>query len=76
MGGVLVTYAGLSFLGLGAPIGTPEWGALTAAGQASLLNTWWLSIFPGMAIFLTALLLNMLGDSVQDLLATGAVSRL
>lgn len=76
MGGVLVTYAGLSFLGLGAPIGTPEWGALTAAGQTSLLNTWWLSIFPGMAIFITALLLNMLGDTVQDLLDFGVAARL
>jgi len=68
--------ASLSFLGLGAPIGTPEWGALTAAGQTSLLNTWWLSIFPGTAIFVTALLLNMLGDTVQDLLDPGAAARL
>jgi peptide/nickel transport system permease protein len=76
MGGVLVTFAGLSFLGLGAPIGSPEWGALTSAGQGYLLDYWWLAIFPGMAIFIAALLLNLLGDTFQELLDPGASARL
>jgi peptide/nickel transport system permease protein len=76
MGSVLVTFAGLSFLGLGAPIGTPEWGALTYAGQNLLLTSWWLSIFPGTAIFVTALLLNLLGDTLQELLDPGAAARI
>ena len=76
MGNVLVSFAGLSYLGLGAAIGTPEWGAMVNAGQQYLLTSWWLSTFPGLAIFLTALLLNMLGDTVQDILSSGAARRI
>ncbi len=76
MGGVLVSFAGLSFLGLGAPIGSPEWGSLTSAGQGFLLDYWWLAIFPGVAIFVTALLLNLLGDTFQELLDPEIASRL
>lgn len=71
MGNVLVTFAGLSYLGLGAEIGTPEWGAMVNEGQSYLLTNWWLSTFPGLAIFLTALILNLLGDTIQELLAPG-----
>jgi peptide/nickel transport system permease protein len=76
MGNVLVTFAGLSFLGLGAAIGTAEWGAMVNAGATNLLTSWWLSTFPGLAIFLTALVLNMLGDTVQDILAPGDTRRI
>jgi peptide/nickel transport system permease protein len=76
MGNVLVTFAGLSYLGLGAPVGTAEWGAMVNAGQANILTNWWLSTFPGLAIFLTALDLNLLGDMIQDILAPGAVRRI
>lgn len=75
MGNVLVTFAGLSYLGLGAPVGTAEWGAMVNAGQTNILTNWWLSTFPGLAIFLTALDLNLLGDMFQDILAPGAVRR-
>ena len=44
-------------------------------GQSNLLTNWWLSTFPGLAIFLTALLLNMLGDTMQEMLAPGAAAR-
>ena len=54
----------------------PEWGAMVSAGQSNLLTNWWLSTFPGLAIFLTALILNMLGDTVQDILASGAARRI
>ena len=72
MGNVLVSFAGLSFLGLGAAVGTPEWGAMVSAGQTYLMTNWWLSTFPGLAIFATALLLNMLGDTIQDVISSGA----
>ncbi len=76
MGNVLVTFAGLSFLGLGAAIGSAEWGAMVNAGQANLLTSWWISTFPGLAIFLTALCLNLLGDMLQEILAPGSAQRL
>lgn len=76
MGNVLVTFAGLSYLGLGAEIGTPEWGAMVNEGQSYLLTNWWLSTFPGLAIFVTALVLNLLGDMIQELLAPGMTARI
>ena len=71
MGNVLVTFAGLSFLGLGAEVGTAEWGAMVNAGQQYTLTDWWLSTFPGLAIFVTALILNLLGDTIQEILFSG-----
>ncbi len=71
MGNVLVTFAGLSYLGLGAEVGTAEWGSMVNAGQQYLLTDWWLATFPGLAIFLTALILNMLGDTIQEILFPG-----
>lgn len=76
MGNVLVSFAGLSFLGLGAAVGTAEWGAMVSAGQSNLLTNWWLSTFPGLAIFLSALALNMLGDTIQDILSSGVTRRI
>lgn len=75
MGNVLVTFAGLSYLGLGAEVGTAEWGAMVNAGQQYLLTNWWLSTFPGLAIFLTALILNLLGDTIQEILFPGAAAQ-
>jgi peptide/nickel transport system permease protein len=68
MGNVLVTMAALSFIGLGAQLPTPEWGLMVSTGAQYVLNAWWLSTFPGLAIFLTALTFNMAGDSVQEVL--------
>ena len=76
MGNVLVTFAGLSYLGLGAEIGTPEWGAMVNDGQQYLLTNWWLATFPGLAIFLTALTLNLLGETIQEILAPGMTARI
>ncbi|MDB5060056.1 MAG: binding-protein-dependent transport system inner rane component [Chloroflexi bacterium] len=76
MGNVLVTFAGLSFLGLGAEVGTAEWGAMVNAGQSYLLTNWWVATFPGLAIFLTALVLNLLGDTIQEVMAPGRISLL
>jgi peptide/nickel transport system permease protein len=76
MGNVLVTFAALSYLGLGAEIGTPEWGAMVNEGQAYLLTNWWLATFPGLAIFVTAFMLNLLGDMIQELLAPGMTAHI
>lgn len=64
----LLESAGLSFLGLGVRPPTPEWGAMLAEGKADFYQAWWTLVFPGAAIFLTVLCLNMLGDSLRDAL--------
>jgi peptide/nickel transport system permease protein len=68
MGAVLVTTAALSFIGLGAQAPTPEWGAMVGVGRRYLLSAWWYSTFPGLAIFITVIGLNLLGDALQDVL--------
>jgi peptide/nickel transport system permease protein len=68
MGAALVTTAGLSFIGLGAQAPIPEWGALVGVGRRYLLTAWWLSTFPGLAIFVAILGLNFLSDAMQDIL--------
>jgi peptide/nickel transport system permease protein len=61
MGAALVTTASLSFIGMGAQPPSPEWGAMLSDGRAFFLNAWWLSFFPGLAIFLSVLLFNAAG---------------
>ncbi len=58
----------LSFLGLGIPPPTPSWGTMLAEGRDSMLMQWWLAAFPGAAIFLSALGINLLGDALRDIL--------
>lgn len=64
--GVIVAEASLSFLGLGAPPGTPSWGAMLSEGKQVLLEAPHVSIFPGMAIMLVVLSINVLGDALRD----------
>lgn len=71
VGNVLVAAAGLSFIGLGAQLPTPEWGLMVSTDAPNILTAWWQSTFPGLAIFLSALLFNMAGDITQDLLGVG-----
>jgi peptide/nickel transport system permease protein len=66
MGAALVTTASLSFIGMGAQPPSPEWGAMLSDGRAFFLNAWWLSAFPGLAIFLTVLLWNAVGRRLQQ----------
>ena len=74
MGAVLVTTAGLSFIGLGAQAPTPEWGAIIGIGRRYMLTAWWFSVFPGVAIFDSIQSLNLLGEFLQDILdPTGEV---
>ena len=62
----LLAGSALSFVGLGAPIPEPEWGALVAGGRPYLHEAWWVVFFPGAAIVLVALSLQLLGDALQN----------
>jgi ABC-type dipeptide/oligopeptide/nickel transport system permease subunit len=68
VGGLILTVAGLSFLGLGSPQPAPELGSMTAAGIPYLLNAPWIALFPALAIFLIALASNLAGDALRALL--------
>lgn len=68
MAGVILTAAGLGFLGLGAQPPSPEWGAMLAAGRRFLIDNWWMATFPGLAILLVSLAFNLLGDGLRDVL--------
>lgn len=68
IGGVIMTVASLSFLGLGAQQPQPEWGLMISVGRASFPDKWWCCIFPGIAIFLTVLSFNLLGDAIREIL--------
>jgi peptide/nickel transport system permease protein len=67
-GGVLLTAASISFLGLGAQDPTPEWGLLVSDGAQYFQTQWWLVTFPGIAIMLTAIAFNLIGDGLRELL--------
>lgn len=68
IGGVIMTVASLSFLSLGAQQPTPEWGLMISVGRAYFPDKWWCCIFPGIAIFLTVLSFNLLGDAIREIL--------
>jgi peptide/nickel transport system permease protein len=67
-GYVVLTTAGLSFIGLGAQPPTPEWGYLVSEGHTHILTQWWWSTFPGLAICLLVVGFNLVGDFLRDLL--------
>ncbi|MDW8325586.1 MAG: ABC transporter permease [Anaerolineales bacterium] len=64
----ILTTSALSFLGLGAQPPSPDWGAILNEGREFLRDAWWISTFPGLAILLTALAFNFLGDGLRDVL--------
>jgi len=68
VGVAILTAATLSFLGMGAQPPTPEWGLILARGREYLRTAWWISTFPGLAIVVTVLAVNMVGDGLQDTL--------
>lgn len=68
LGGIILTLAALSFLGLGAQAPTPEWGLIINTSRTYFLKAWWYSTFPGMAIFITVLSFNLLGDGLREVL--------
>jgi peptide/nickel transport system permease protein len=67
IGGTILTLASLSFLGLGSPPPTPEWGKMVAEG-AGAFDQWWIGTFPGLAILLVVMGFNFLGDGIRDAL--------
>jgi len=68
MGAVIIVFASLSFLGLGAQPPTPEWGLMVSTSKNYFMNAWWYAIFPGIAIFVTVLSFNLLGDGLREVL--------
>ena len=68
MGAAIVVASGLSFLGLGSEPPTPEWGALLSDGRRFLRDAWWMATFPGVAIMITVLAFNLVGDGLRDAL--------
>ncbi len=68
MAGIILTAAGLGFLGLGAQPPQPEWGAMIASGRRFLIDQWWVATMPGVAIFVVSLGFNLLGDGLRDVL--------
>lgn len=67
--GAILTESALSFLGLGTQPPTPSWGNILTAGKDNILFAWWLSFFPGMAILVTVLGFNLLGEGLRETLA-------
>ena len=68
IGNAVLVASSLSFLGLGAQAPSPEWGAMLAAGREYMRSAWWMTVFPGLAIVLTVLGVNLLGDGLRDAL--------
>jgi len=68
MAGIILTAAGLGFIGLGAQPPLPEWGAMISTGRKFIFDQWWVPTVPGIAIFVVSLGFNLLGDAVRDLL--------
>ncbi len=68
IGTTILAAAGLSFLGLGAQPPLPDWGGMINQGRAFLRTAWWVGVFPGLAIMLTVLGFNLIGDGLRDAL--------
>lgn len=66
LGTALLTAAGLGYLGLGVRPPTPEWGAMIGEAQSYVFSAWWMSVFPGLAIFCTVMAFNLIGDGLRD----------
>ena len=62
----ILVESGLSFLGFGPPPPNPSWGSVLSSGRSTIQQTWWLIVFPGMAIFLTVLAYNLIGEGLQE----------
>ncbi len=66
LGTAIVMESGLSFVGLGVPSATPTWGKMLSEGRDYMQTAWWLTVFPGAAIFLLVLSINILGEHLRD----------
>jgi peptide/nickel transport system permease protein len=68
MGYMIIMEASLSFLGLGIPPSIPAWGSMVSAGRDYMLVAWWVSTFPGIAILILVLAINVFGEGLRDIL--------
>ncbi len=68
VGRMIIAEATLSFLGVGVPASIPTWGGLLNDGRSYLYNAWWIATFPGVAIMVTVLAINIVGDTIRDIL--------
>jgi peptide/nickel transport system permease protein len=68
MGDMIIMEASLSFLGLGIPPHIPAWGSMVASGRDYMLVSWWVSTFPGIAILILVLSINIFGEGLRDIL--------
>ncbi len=75
MSGVILTAAGLGFLGLGVQPPLPEWGVMISSGRKFLFEQWWVATMPGLAIFTVSLGFNLLGDGLRDVLDPRSASK-
>lgn len=75
VGGVILTASALSFLGLGAQEPTPDWGLMVSQGRSLFVTQWWLVTFPGLAILLTSVAFNLIGDGLREELDPKGVRR-
>ena len=75
MAGVILTAAGLGFLGLGVQPPVPEWGLMISSGRKFLFEQWWVATMPGLAIFIVSLGFNLLGDGLRDVLDPRSAGR-
>ncbi len=67
LGTVILAMGGLAFLGMGTQPPSPDWGLMVSEGRSYILDQWWLSTFPGVAIFIVVLAFNLLGDTLRDI---------
>ena len=75
VGSVVLAAGSLAFIGLGAQPPAPDWGLMVAEGRGQIFTAWWISTFPGLAIFVTVLAFNLLGDSLRDFFDPRQVKR-
>ncbi|MHA6670055.1 ABC transporter permease [Homoserinimonas sp. A447] len=75
IGAVVLAVGSLAFLGLGAQPPDPDWGLMVAEGRGQIFTAWWISTFPGLAIFFAVLGFNLVGDALRDLLDPRQVKR-
>lgn len=68
MASIILTAAGLGFLGLGAQPPSPEWGTMLSSGRQFLMTSWWIAAIPGCAILLAGLAFNLFGDGLRDIM--------
>ncbi|MFK4806107.1 ABC transporter permease [Microbacterium sp. ZW CA_36] len=75
IGSVVLAAGSLAFIGLGAQPPSPDWGLMVAEGRGQIFTAWWISTFPGLAIFVTVLGFNLLGDALRDFFDPRQVKR-